>query len=110
MIENLLIILAFNWLIVTLLWFSILKIKRADFIDIYWGPSFFFSALLIFFLNNNFTLANFIVLILVGIWGIRLALYLFFRNIKKASSYRNGIKPPKLYKNECSGGGSISLV
>ena len=88
MIENFLVILAFNWLIVTLLWFSTLKIKRADFIDIYWGPSFFFSALLIFFLNNNFTLANFIVLILVGIWGIRLALYLFFRNIKKDEDKR----------------------
>ena len=88
MIENFLIILAFNWLIVTLLWFSTLKIKRADFIDIYWGPSFFFSALLIFFLNNNFTLANFIVLILVGIWSTRLALYLFFRNIKKDEDKR----------------------
>ena len=88
MIENFLVILAFNWLIVTLLWFSTLKIKRADFIDIYWGPSFFFSALLIFFLNNNFTLANFIVLILVGVWGMRLALYLFFRNIKKDEDKR----------------------
>ena len=88
MIENFLIILAFNWLIVTLLWFSTLKIKRADFIDIYWGPSFFLSALLIFLLNNNFTLANFIILILVGIWGLRLALYLFFRNIKKDEDKR----------------------
>ena len=88
MIENFLIILAFNWFVVTLLWFSTLKIKRADFIDIYWGPSFFFSALLIFFLNNNFTLANFIILILVGIWGLRLALYLFFRNIKKDEDKR----------------------
>jgi len=88
MIENFLIILTFNWFVVTLLWFSTLKIKRADFIDIYWGPSFFFSALLIFFLNNNFTLANFAILILVGIWGLRLALYLFFRNIKKAEDKR----------------------
>ena len=88
MIENFFVILAFNWLIVTLLWFSTLKIKRADFIDIYWGPSFFFSALLIFFLNINFTLANFIVLILVGIWSTRLALYLFFRNIKKDEDKR----------------------
>ena len=88
MIENFLIILAFNWFVVTLLWFSTLKIKRADFIDIYWGPSFFFSALLIFFLSNNFTLANFIILILVGIWSMRLALYLFFRNIKKDEDKR----------------------
>ncbi len=88
MIENFLIILAFNWLVVTLLWFSTLKIKRADFIDIYWGPSFFFSTLLIFLLSNNFTLANFIILILVGIWGMRLALYLFFRNIKKDEDKR----------------------
>ena len=88
MFENFLIILAFNWFAVTILWFATLKIKRADFIDIYWGPSFFLSALLIFFLNKNFTLANFIVLIVVGIWGFRLALYLFSRNIKKDEDKR----------------------
>ena len=88
MFENFLIILAFNWVAVTILWFSTLKIKRADFIDIYWGPSFFLSALLIFFLNNNFTLASYIILILVGIWGMRLGLYLFFRNIKKDEDKR----------------------
>ena len=88
MIENFLIILAFNWFVVTLLWFSTLKIKRADFIDIYWGPSFFFSALLIFFISKNYTFANFIILILVGVWSIRLALYLFLRNIKKDEDKR----------------------
>ena len=88
MFENFLIILAFNWFAVTILWFSTLKIKRADFIDIYWGPSFFLSALLIFFLYRNFTLANYIILILVGTWGLRLALYLFSRNIKKDEDKR----------------------
>ena len=88
MFENFLIILAFNWVAVTILWFSTLKIKRADFIDIYWGPSFFLSALLIFFLYKNFTLANYIILILVGAWGFRLAIYLFSRNIKKDEDKR----------------------
>tara|TARA_B100001741_G_C16471371_1_gene560201 strand:+ start:52 stop:825 length:774 start_codon:yes stop_codon:yes gene_type:complete len=88
MFENFLIILAFNWFAVTILWFSTLKIKRADFIDIYWGPSFFLSALLIFFLHQNFTLSNYIILILVGVWGFRLALYLFSRNIKKNEDKR----------------------
>ena len=88
MFENFLIILAFNWFAVTILWFSTLKIKRADFIDIYWGPSFFLSALLIFFLHQNFTLANYIIIILVGAWSFRLALYLFSRNIKKDEDKR----------------------
>ena len=77
MIENLLIILALNWLIVTLLWFSTLKIKRADFIDIYWGPSFFFSTAIIYFLDNDYSLPKIIALSLVGLWGIRLGIYLF---------------------------------
>ena len=85
MLINFITILGFNFIVITILWISSLKTKRADFIDIYWGPSFFFSALLIFFLNNNFTLASYIILILVGIWGMRLGLYLFFRNIKKGS-------------------------
>ena len=101
MFENFLIILAFNWFAVTILWFSTLKIKRADFIDIYWGPGFFLSALLIFFLHQNFTLANYIILILVGAWGFRLALYLFSRNIKKNDSYisnYNYIFPCKYFR------------
>ncbi|MDE0570845.1 MAG: hypothetical protein OSB44_09200, partial [Verrucomicrobiales bacterium] len=40
-LENFLIIIAFNWIIVTILWLISLKTLRADFIDVYWGPSFF---------------------------------------------------------------------
>ncbi|SVD02642.1 uncharacterized protein METZ01_LOCUS355496, partial [marine metagenome] len=47
MIENFLIILALNWSVVTILWLATLKIQRADFIDIYWGPGFFLSGLLL---------------------------------------------------------------
>ena len=84
MIENLLIILSFNFIVITILWLSSLKTRRADFIDIYWGPSFFFSTAIIYFLDNDYSLPKIIALSLVGLWGLRLGIYLFSRNIRKS--------------------------
>ena len=88
MIENLLIILSFNFIVITILWLSSLKTRRADFIDIYWGPSFFFSTAIIYFLDNDYSLPKIIALFLVGLWGLRLGIYLFSRNIRKSEDIR----------------------
>ena len=88
MIENLLIILSFNFIVITILWLSSLKTRRADFIDIYWGPSFFFSTAIIYFLDNDYSLPKIIALSLVGLWGLRLGIYLFSRNIRKSEDIR----------------------
>ena len=88
MIENFLIILALNWSVVTILWLATLKIQRADFIDIYWGPSFFLSGLLLLLLEKNFTSSSYMLLLLVGIWGFRLAFYLLARNLNKDEDRR----------------------
>ena len=88
MLLNFIIILGFNFIVITILWISSLKTKRADFIDIYWGPSFFFSFLLVLVINNSFSIIEIISLSLIAIWGFRLGIYLLIRNINKTEDIR----------------------
>ena len=88
MLFNFLTILGFNFVVITILWLSSLKTKRADFIDIYWGPSFFFSFLLVLAINNSFFMVEIIALFLIAIWGFRLGVYLLIRNINKTEDIR----------------------
>ena len=88
MLLNFITILGFNFVVITILWISSLKTRRADFIDIYWGPSFFFSLLLVLVINNSFSLTEIISLFLITIWGFRLGIYLLIRNINKTEDIR----------------------
>ena len=88
MLTNLLIILLFNFVVITILWLSSLKTQRADFIDIYWGPSFFISFLLLLYVTNKFSNLNLLTICLIGAWGFRLGIYLLKRNINKAEDIR----------------------
>ena len=88
MLINFMIILGFNFVVITILWISSLKTKRADFIDIYWGPSFFFSFLLVLLINNSFSIIQMIVLFIIAIWSFRLGIYLLIRNLNKTEDIR----------------------
>ncbi len=88
MLLNFITILGFNFIVITILWISSLKTRRADFIDIYWGPSFFFSFLLALVINNSFSVTEIICLFLITIWGFRLGIYLLIRNINKTEDIR----------------------
>ena len=88
MLLNFITILGFNFIVITILWISSLKTRRADFIDIYWGPSFFFSFLLALVINNSFSVTEIICLFLITIWGFRLGIYLLIRNVNKTEDIR----------------------
>ena len=88
MLLNFITILGYNFIVITILWISSLKTKRADFIDIYWGPSIFFSFLLVLTINNSFSITEMIALFLVAIWSFRLGIYLLIRNINKTEDIR----------------------
>jgi len=89
MIENLFIILVINTFVISILWLSQLKTRRADLIDVYWGPSFFISVLAVAIKDNSFqSLAILISLALLGVWGFRLGIYLLLRNSKKEEDIR----------------------
>ena len=81
MIENLIIIFLINLLVVSILFGISLVNKKADIIDIYWGPSFLLSCLTLILINKNYSFPHLILVIIVGIWAIRLGSYLYIRNM-----------------------------
>lgn len=64
---------------------SLLK-KRNDIADIAWGIGFIFITIFNLIFNFNFKLT--ISLILISIWGIRLASHIYHRNKNKKEDYR----------------------
>jgi steroid 5-alpha reductase family enzyme len=72
----------------TLLWGLSIIIKNVSIVDIFWGPGFVISALYYFIETDGYPLRKIIMLILVSIWGIRLSVYLAWRNIGKGEDFR----------------------
>jgi steroid 5-alpha reductase family enzyme len=63
-------------------------IKRNDIADIAWGLGFVLLAWSAYFLSVNIHWLVILVNILVTVWGLRLALHIYFRNRKKSEDYR----------------------
>lgn len=75
-------------LMMTLLWLISIRLKNASIVDIFWGTGFVMAAW-IFFLNTEGTTARKIVLItMVSVWGLRLSIYLAWRNLGKGEDFR----------------------
>jgi steroid 5-alpha reductase family enzyme len=76
------------WVLVTLLWLWSVLIKNASIVDIFWG--FGFVVVNAFYVFNLETInpRNFLLLLLVSIWGLRLTIYLAIRNIGKGEDFR----------------------
>ena len=81
MIENLITIFLINLLVVSILFSISLVIKKADIIDIYWGPSFSVSCLILLLINKNYSFPHLILIGIVAFWSLRLGLYLYIRNM-----------------------------
>lgn len=71
------------------LWFIVSLIKkRNDIADVAWGLGFIVAAAAALVLNRGTTPQGAIVVILVAVWGLRLALHISFRNRGKAEDPR----------------------
>lgn len=90
--ENFLIIFFTNLAIImgfmTLVWVLSVIMKNASIVDIFWGLGFIFISLINFIRTDGFITRNILILILVGIWGLRLAVYIFIRNKGKGEDPR----------------------
>ncbi|MDB4170589.1 DUF1295 domain-containing protein [Polaribacter sp.] len=73
---------------VTILWIWSVFIKNASIIDVFWGLG--FVSLNVFYasMSGNLTARKLLVLSLVTIWGLRLAIYLAYRNYGKGEDFR----------------------
>lgn len=72
------------------LWLISLPIKKADIIDIFWGFGFVvYIWTLAFQLDwDTFGLRQWVLMAIVSVWGLRLTIYLAFRNLGKPEDYR----------------------
>ena len=73
---------------VTLLWAWSVFIKNVSIIDVFWGIGFVSVNVFYAFMSGDLTARKLLVLILVSIWGLRLAIYLAIRNNGKGEDFR----------------------
>jgi steroid 5-alpha reductase family enzyme len=76
------------FILMTLLWLVSLFIKNASIVDVFWGIGFVFIALMDYSLSPFMSSTKWLLLILVTIWGVRLALHIGTRNWGKPEDFR----------------------
>jgi len=74
--------------LLTILWIVSVIIKDASIVDIFWGITFVVANFYYFLETGDFYTRKIILLVLVSIWGLRLSIFLAFRNIGKGEDYR----------------------
>ncbi|MHB9143359.1 MAG: DUF1295 domain-containing protein, partial [Paludibacter sp.] len=82
-IQGLLLILG----LMTCLWVVSVVLKNVSIVDMFWGFG-FVMVNTFYFLNTPTTPAKIILLVLVAIWGLRLSIYLAWRNLGKPEDFR----------------------
>jgi len=72
-----------------LLWLVSIKLKNSSIIDIFWGTGFVFAAWFSFLKTlESISPRDWLILILVTIWGLRLSFYILWRNAGKDEDFR----------------------
>ena len=75
--------------LITMLWLWSVYLKDVSIVDAFWGCGFVILAIYYFFTTPSSELhpRKILVLVLVGIWGLRLSLYLLIRNWGKPEDF-----------------------
>jgi steroid 5-alpha reductase family enzyme len=74
--------------LMTLLWFTSIIIKNVSIVDLFWGLGFVLAAGLYFIKTEGSDTRKTILMALVAIWGLRLTVYLTWRNLGKGEDFR----------------------
>lgn len=72
----------------TVLWVVSVFIRNVSIVDIFWGFGFVAVTFLCFFLTEGEGIRKSLALILVTVWGLRLTLYIAWRNMGKEEDFR----------------------
>jgi steroid 5-alpha reductase family enzyme len=75
-------------IIMTVLWFTSVIIKNVSIVDLFWGLGFVLTSAFYFSETDGYAPRKIILMILVLIWGLRLSIYLAWRNIGKGEDFR----------------------
>lgn len=76
------------FILVTLLWGLSVIIKNVSIVDLFWGMGFVIVNAFYVFNSGNFFPRKILLLVLVTLWGLRLFIYLSWRNIGKGEDFR----------------------
>jgi len=77
-------------LMMTALWIASIILKNVSIVDLFWGFGFVIAGWIYFFYTGGYEVRKIILMILVTIWGLRLSIYLAWRNIGKGEDFRYG--------------------
>ena len=69
-------------------WLASLLLRDASIVDIIWGAGFVVVAATAAVVGDGFDDRRYLLLVLVGVWGLRLSSYLAWRNIGHGEDYR----------------------
>jgi steroid 5-alpha reductase family enzyme len=72
----------------TILWIVSISVKNASIVDLFWGLGFVLTTGFYFLKTEGSETRKILLLILVSLWGLRLSLYLAWRNIGKGEDFR----------------------
>lgn len=72
----------------TTLWIISVFVKNVSIVDLFWGFGFVVSAIVYFVLTDGNETRKIVLLSLVTIWGLRLSIYLAWRNLGKGEDFR----------------------
>ena len=75
-------------IMVTLLWLLSLAIKDSSIVDIFWGTGFVLVGLVYFLLTDGYGGRKLLIMVLIGLWGLRLTAHIGYRNIGKEEDFR----------------------
>jgi len=75
-------------LMMSALWIVSIFIKNVSIVDLFWGFGFVVSALVYFIFTDGYYMRKILLLALVSFWGLRLSIYLAWRNVGKGEDFR----------------------
>ena len=76
------------WILMTILWLWSIVIKNVSIVDIFWGIGFVLVNAFYVFFSGDLNPRKMLILVLVSVWGLRLATYLAIRNTGKGEDFR----------------------
>lgn len=74
--------------LMTILWMFSIFLRNVSIVDLFWGVGFVIVNTWYCLANEEITIRQVLLLILVTIWGLRLSIYLAWRNIGKGEDFR----------------------
>lgn len=75
-------------IMMSVLWIISIPLKNVSIVDLFWGFGFVVAATVYFFNTDGLHIRKTLLLAMVAIWGLRLSIYLAWRNIGKGEDYR----------------------